>query len=115
MVEVKPKTLLVYQTVDGRRPFELWLNGIKDQRDASRIQARLLRVEHGNIGDAKSVGDGVSELRFFFGSGYRVYIGQQGSQIVILLCGGDKSTQEKDILEARANWADFQRRQNEKK
>jgi len=114
VVEGAPRTVLLYQTSKGKRPFDQWLDSLKDQRDVTRIQARLLRVEFGNLGDAKSVGDGVTELRFFFGSGYRVYIGQHGNEIVVLLCGGDKTTQGKDIEEAKAFWADFQRRQDEK-
>jgi putative addiction module killer protein len=65
-------------------------------------------VAQGNYGDYKSVGEGVYELRFFFGKGYRVYFGEDGDTIVVLLQGGDKSSQSKDITKARAYWKDYQ-------
>ena len=67
----------------------------------------------GNLGDVKPVGEGVMELRIHYGPGYRVYFSQAGSRIVLLLCGGDKKTQDRDILRAKQYWADFQSRQNE--
>jgi putative addiction module killer protein len=70
-------------------------------------------VETGNFGDFRSVGDGVSELRFTFGAGFRVYYGLKGETIVILLIGGDKSGQEKDIEKAKEFWADYKERENE--
>ena len=78
----------------------------------ARIEARLKRIAFGNFGDAKPVGSGVSELRLPFGSGYRVYFAQHGETIVILLCGGDKSSQDKDIESAKLYWSDFKRRNN---
>lgn len=77
--------------------FDNWFNKLKDQQAKRRIQIRIDRVEDGNFGDTEPVGEGVSELRFFFGSGYRVYYCKQGQQIIILLAGGDKSTQKNDI------------------
>lgn len=82
--------------------FDSWFSKLKDQQAKRRIQVRIDRVEDGNFGDTKPVGEGVSELRFFFGSGYRVYYCQQGQQIIILLAGGDKSSQSKDIKLALA-------------
>jgi putative addiction module killer protein len=78
-----------------------WLNALKDRRAAARIAARLLRLEDGNLGDAKSVGEGVSELRINYGPGYRVYFMQVGRTVILLLCGGDKSTQARDIAKAK--------------
>lgn len=80
--------------------FDSWFSRLKDKQTKTRIQARIDRVEEGNFGDHKSISDGVFELRFFFGSGYRVYYCQHGEQIVILLAGGDKSSQESDIRTA---------------
>lgn len=77
--------------------FDKWFSKLKDQQAKKRIQVRIDRVEDGNFGDSKSIGEGVSELRFFFGSGYRVYYCKQGQRVIILLAGGDKSTQSKDI------------------
>lgn len=77
--------------------FDEWFNHLKDQKTKRRLQARIDRVEEGHFGDVKPVGDGVSELRFFFGAGYRIYFCQRGQQIIILLAGGDKSSQQHDI------------------
>ena len=81
--------------------FTKWFDGLKDRRAKARIQARIDRVETGNFGDVASVGEGVSELRIFYGPGYRVYFIQRGSVEVILLSGGDKSTQTSDIARAK--------------
>lgn len=80
--------------------FDLWLESL-DITTISRVLARLARVELGNLSDHSSVGDGINELRLFFGSGYRIYYVQQGQQLIILLCAGDKSTQAKDIKLAK--------------
>ena len=80
--------------------FSAWLDTV-DSLVRARVLARLARVEMGNFGDHNPVGDSVSELRLFFGAGYRIYYMQQGNQLVILLCAGDKSTQVKDIKLAK--------------
>lgn len=77
--------------------FDLWFDALKDRNAVRRIQARLDRAEQGNLGDCRPVGEGVSEMRIDYGPGYRVYFVQQGIELVILLAGGDKSTQKKDI------------------
>ncbi len=112
-VEVKPKTLVDYTDRNGNVPLQVWLNGL-DAMITVRIRTRLRRVALGNFGDAKPVGSGVSELRLDFGSGYRVYFAQHDTEIVVLLCGGDKSTQSKDIEIAQAFWLDFKRRNDVK-
>jgi putative addiction module killer protein len=81
--------------------FAKWFNGLKDRQAKARIQARIDRVEMGNFGDVAPVGEGVSELRIFYGPGYRVYFMQRSSVVVILLSGGDKSTQTSDIAHAK--------------
>jgi len=73
----------------------------------ARIQARILRIESGNLGDHKSVGGGVMELRFDFGPGYRVYFGKDGATLILLLTGGDKGNQRKDIKRAQALWSEY--------
>lgn len=82
--------------------FRRWYDRLKDVRAQARIDARIRRVSLGNFGDAKSVGGGVSELRVPYGPGYRVYFVRRGDRIVLLLCGGDKSSQKRDIAEAKA-------------
>lgn len=81
--------------------FDKWFKKIRDRRGRARIQARIDRLEMGHFGDAVSVGDGVFELRIFFGPGYRVYCAQQSSVVVILLIGGDKDSQRQDIEKAK--------------
>jgi putative addiction module killer protein len=82
--------------------FSDWLHRLKDVNAVARIAARIRRMELGNPGDARSVGGGVMELRIAYGPGYRVYYVHRGSEIVILLCGGDKRTQRRDIKQAQA-------------
>jgi len=103
--------LLRYQREDGREPFTDWLSGVRDKIAAARIRVRLRQVEAGNFGDSEAVGDGVIELRVHVGAGYRVYCGRHGKTVVILLCGGDKSTQARDIKRAKDLWAEWKRRQ----
>ncbi len=89
--------------------FLLWERRLKDPRAKAIIAARLLRLANGLAGDVAPVGEGVSELRIHYGPGYRVYFRQKGKAIVILLCGGDKSTQDADIRTAKrlaAEWSD---------
>lgn len=79
-----------------------WLTALRDVQARARIAKRIDRIAQGNFGDAKPVGDGVSELRFTFGPGYRVYYTRRGDVVVILLCGGDKGSQGRDIERAKA-------------
>jgi putative addiction module killer protein len=80
--------------------FSAWLDSLRDAQARVRVQARILRLRHGNAGDVKPVGEGVSELRIDCGPGYRVYYVKRGALLVILLAGGAKSTQDKDIKTA---------------
>ena len=80
--------------------FATWLDGLRDLRGRARILARVERLATGNVGDVKSVGEGVSELRIDCGPGYRVYFTKQGRMVVILLAGGDKRSQKRDIKAA---------------
>lgn len=81
--------------------FDEWLEDLRDERAKGRIVQRLVRLAAGNPGDVKPVGEGVSELRINYGPGYRVYYLQHGEEIIVLLCGGDKSTQDRDIRKAK--------------
>jgi putative addiction module killer protein len=114
-MEVQPRELQNYLTTDGRSPFEDWYYSFRDTKTRNKIQLRLDRVKLGNLGDYRSVGEGVFEFRIDYGLGYRIYFGQVGLTIVLLLCGGDKSTQEQDIRKAKEYWADYERRENANK
>jgi putative addiction module killer protein len=103
-------TVLDYTTEDGRNPFRQWLAKLRDIKAVARVQARLERLTVGNFGDARAVGKGVNELRIPYGPGYRVYFARNENKVVVLLCGGDKSSQSSDIRQAQAYWADFKRR-----
>ena len=109
-MEAKERIVLTYVKVDGSAPFNDWLEALKDRKARAIIRTRINRVRLGNLGDCKSVGEGVNELRIKFGAGYRVYFGQEGDMIVILLSGGDKSSQNRDIDRAKQYWKDYQRR-----
>mgnify|MGYP000963347741 CR=1 FL=1 len=101
------KILMLYQLQNGKEPYSEWIKGLRDSVGANRIRSRIARLARGNFGDHKPVGDGVFEIRFQFGPGYRIYFGKDGDTFVILLCGGDKSTQSKDITLAKAYWAEW--------
>ena len=109
---VEPYEICEYQTEDGRSPFAQWLEGLRDRRARARIDARLTRARLGNLGDYSSVGEGVYELRIFYGPGYRVYFGFESNTIVILLAGGTKSTQRRDVTTAQSYWADYRSRED---
>jgi putative addiction module killer protein len=102
--------LHIYQDEFGSKPFMNWLMGIRDSLVKARIQVRLDRVEEGNFGDHKALGGGICEIRIDFGPGYRVYYGRHGESFVLLLGGGDKKSQTRDIEKARKYWSDFLRR-----
>ena len=102
-----------YQTQDGKIPFQEWLLSLKDATIRNRILARIDRLLRGSFGDSKNIGNSVFELRFHFGAGIRVYFGLDGSHIILLLCAGDKSSQQKDIKNAKIYWRDYLRRNYE--
>jgi putative addiction module killer protein len=103
--------LFRYQRENGSEPFTDWLVGMRDKAAAARIRIRLRQVEAGNFGDWNAVGEGVIELRIHIGAGYRVYCGRHGKTVVVLLCGGDKSTQGRDIELAKGFWSAWKQRQ----
>jgi putative addiction module killer protein len=102
--------LYYYQTEARERPFVAWLEALHDRQARARIEARLARVAVGNFGDRRAVGEGVLELRINWGPGYRIYLAQVGQLLVLLLCGGDKRSQQEDIENAKAYFKDFKRR-----
>lgn len=100
----------VYETVAGKRPFEIWLKGLKEDYTKAKISIRLDRLRLGNFGDCKILQDGVSELRIHYGPGIRIYYAKIGNKIVLLLCGGDKGSQIRDINKAKDYLKDYQLR-----
>lgn len=88
--------------VETTEAFDAWLAGLRDRRGRTAIAQRIARLVAGNSGDMKSVGDRISELRIDVGPGYRLYFTRRGAQLIVLLCGGDKSSQARDIAKARA-------------
>ncbi|TRT59660.1 MAG: type II toxin-antitoxin system RelE/ParE family toxin [Microcystis aeruginosa Ma_QC_C_20070703_M131] len=103
----QPREIERYVTADGQIPFDNWFDSIRVSKTQTIISKRLDRVRMGNLGDYRSVGGGVFELRIDYDPGYRIYFGQVGTTIVLLLCGGDKSSQIKDIRQAQEYWRDY--------
>lgn len=104
------RKIYYYETADGQCPFAEWRDSLEDTTFLEAWQKRLLRIRLGLFGETNTVGDGVRELKFHIGPGYRVYFAEWGKTIVVLLCGGDKSSQSrKDIGLAKTYWEDFRR------
>jgi putative addiction module killer protein len=104
-----PYRLEYYLEDNGRAPFTDWLSNLRDRNAHARISARLNRVRLGNFGTVKALGYGVHELKIDYGPGYRVYYAMSGKTVVLLLIGGDKSTQKDDISTAKAYWKQQQK------
>ena len=107
-MDITKRELKVIALSDENCPFEQWYKGVRDVIARAQIRIRLTRVEGGNFGDHKIFSGGIGELRVDVGPGYRVYFVQDGATIVVLLAGGDKSSQSKDIERARKLWSDHQ-------
>jgi putative addiction module killer protein len=106
-------TLKIYETRRRSEPLTEWLNSLKDQKARIAIRMRLDRMRLGNFGYCEAIGEGVSEMKIDLGPGYRVYFGMIGRTIVLLLCGGDKRTQDKDIRRALEFFRDHKEREKE--
>jgi putative addiction module killer protein len=107
-----PYEIDYYLTDDGKKPFEVWLKSLKDINGRAKIRVRLDRARLGNLGDHRAVGEGVQELRVDYGPGYRVYFALDGNRLILLLLGGDKSTQGKDIATSKEYWRQHLRRRD---
>jgi len=105
----QPMQILEYLDTAGNSPYRDWFESISSQA-AARVTVALTRIELGNLSNAKGVGAGVQEFRIDFGPGYRIYFGKDGDRLVILLAGGTKSRQQKDIAAAQMRWADYKKR-----
>lgn len=103
----------IFALESGREPFTDWHKKLRDKRTQARVDARIARVRAGNFGDCKSVGEAVYEMRLDYGPGYRVYFGKIESTLILLLCGGDKSSQADDIRKAKEYWQEFLRSKDE--
>jgi len=95
-------TMVKVKNIRTTQQFNTWFSKLKDRQAKAKINVRLRRLEQGHYGDYKTVGDSVSELRFFFGSGYRIYFTERNGEVIILLCAGDKTSQTADIKKAKA-------------
>jgi putative addiction module killer protein len=104
---IQEKQIIIYADENGHEPYLNWIDNLKDKKNQQRIRARIRRLAEGLYGECHSVGEGILELRMFFGSGYRVYFGEDDGNIVILLCGGDKDSQNQDIKNAKEYWKDY--------
>jgi putative addiction module killer protein len=111
-MQTYPYEIDYYVTDSGRKPFKDWLEELRDVTARARIRVRLDRARLGNLGDNRSVGEGVHELRIDYGPGYRIYFAIEGNRLILLLLGGDKSTQGKDIAKAKELWRDHQERRS---
>lgn len=106
-------TLYAYRDVQGREPFNKWFTDL-DAQAAGKVRATLAQLEAGNMSEVKPVGGGVSERRIHWGKGLRVYFAQDGQTIIILLGGGTKATQVRDIERAATCWEDYKQRRGKK-
>ncbi len=111
-MESFPFTLAYYLTETGGKPFKEWLDSLKDITARQKVRIRLDRVRLGNLGRNRAVGEGVYELKIKYGPGYRVYYAIEKKTVVLLMMGGDKSSQNKDIALAHKYWQDHKRRRN---
>ncbi len=109
MIEIRE-----YITTEGRSPYARWFDGL-NARAAAKVARALVRMEQGNLSNAKGVGAGVSEYRRDFGPGYRVYFGKDGDTLIILLGGGTKKRQQKDIETAQDLWREYKQRKRQEK
>ena len=100
------KVVIVYRTQEGDEPFTGWLFSLRDKTLRQRVETRINRIEQGNYGDHRRF-QGILEIRLNFGKGYRLYCGEDGGILVVLLAGGDKSSQHKDITKALDYWRDY--------
>jgi len=104
----QPIEIQYYSGPNGRQPYTEWFESIRDKKTRNRIDKRLAKLEDGNFGDYRSVGGGIFELRLHFGPGYRIYFRQIENTLVLLLCGGDKASQQQDIELAKVYWREYE-------
>ena len=113
-MEARERRVLSYRAAGGRFPYREWRGSLSDEDTEIAADVRITRLSAGNLGDSRPIGGGAFESRIDFGPGYRIYYGVDGDE-VILLCGGDKSTQGADILRAKEYWKDYKRQNRARK
>ena len=111
-IEAKERKVTIFVTSSGKVPYDDWFDSLRDKRAQAIVFNRIDRVRLGNFGNCRSVGGGVYELKIYYGPGLRVYFGLDGEEIVLLLCGGDKSSQKKDIAHAHELWKEHKKHAN---
>ncbi len=108
------RSVVEFLEEDGSSPFARWFLGL-DAEAAAKVNAAVVRMELGNLSDVKALGEGVSERRIHWGSGYRVYFGQDGDSLILLLGGGTKKRQERDIQVAKDRWTRYKARKKDRR
>lgn len=106
-MEISPIEILEYQNDEGKCPFLLWMNSLRDIQARAIIRKRLNRIRIGNLGVVRNLGEGIWEIKIDFGPGYRIYYGEDGKKIIVILCAGDKKSQNRDIVTAKKYWKDY--------
>ncbi len=109
-MEVREREVRQYTTLDGRKPFEEWAESIRDTKTHTKVLGRISRVRRGNLGDHQHLDGGLYELKIDYGAGYRIYFGEVNRRKILLLWGGSKRTQSRDIQRARGYWEEFKKR-----
>lgn len=110
---MQERKIEIFVATNGKAPFEEWMRTLRDKANKARIFSRIDRLRVGNFGDCKGVGEGVFELRIHVGPGFRVYFGTVGTEVVLLLCGGDKGSQSRDIANAIHYWQEYKAHANQ--
>jgi putative addiction module killer protein len=105
MIEIE-----IYETASGKRPFKEWVDDLREGHTQAKVWARIDRLKMGNFGDCKTLQDGVCELRIDYGPGLRIYYGKIGAKLILLLSGGDKGSQERNIAKAKEYFKDWSER-----
>lgn len=105
--EASRYSIEIFKTANGKIPFKKWLESFSEIKTQTTIRIRLDRLSLGNLNQCKSLGNGLYELKIDIGPGYRIYFGNSGQMLILLLCGGDKQSQPRDIEKARAYWKDY--------
>ncbi len=109
------KDIIYYKKDNGEYLFKSWIDGLKDKVGLAIIKSRIQRVRRGNLGDCKSLGDGIFELKIKYGPGYRVYYAHLSNELILLISGGNKKTQSRDIIEAKKYLKDYRRQHDKEK